>query len=104
MRAPDCRVSRPTTNGRSVPMTVAATRPSVVISSGVRSRSASPRMPSVPKRMIGSGLTLRVLRRLAGLLEAVLAALLLPRVTREETRLLQLRAQLVVEADESPGD
>ena len=47
---------------------------------------------------------LGVLRGLAGLLEAVLLALLLARVAREEAGLLELGAQLGVELDERPGD
>ena len=50
IRGPDSRVSRPTTNGASAPSTRAAARPSATTSSEVRSASASPRMPSVPKR------------------------------------------------------
>jgi len=48
MRRPDSRVSRPTTN--DAPSTRAAARPSLVTNSFVRSVSASPRTPSVPKR------------------------------------------------------
>ena len=44
---PDSRVSRPTTN-RSAPSTRAAARPSASTTSGVRSRFATPRTPSVP--------------------------------------------------------
>ena len=66
--------------------------PSARASSGVSSALATPRTPSVPKRsaMRGpGGSALRVLRRLAGLLEAVLLALLLAGVAGEEAGLLQ---------------
>ena len=49
-------------------------------------------------------LSLGVLRRLAGLLEAVLLAFLLPRVAGEEAGLLEVGAQLGVELDERTGD
>src|SRR5262249_17797117 len=107
---PDRRVSRPSTNGRSEPRTRTAARPSAVTSSGVSSRFATPRMPSVPKRRVivvargAALLPLRVLRRLARLLEAVLAAFLLARVAREQPRLLERGPQLVVEPHERPGD
>src|SRR5512139_610997 len=67
-----------------------------IASSGPRSALARPRTPSVPKRrpvkFLGSAL--RVLRSLAGLLEAVLLALLDTRVTGEEAGLLEGRAVL----------
>src|SRR5690606_10648887 len=47
---------------------------------------------------------LGVLRRLAGLLQAVLAALLRPRVTGEEADLLQRRPVLAVDLGERAGD
>src|SRR6202035_850063 len=64
---------------------------------------ARPLTPSVPKRR-ATWLALRVLRRLAGLLQAVLLGLLLPRVAREQSRLLERGAQLGVELDEGPCD
>ena len=93
MRGPDSRVSRPTRNvvGADHPRRgpARARRPS----GDVRSVSASPRTPSVPNRSTRARrLPLRVLRRLAGLLEAVLATLLLTRVTREKSGLLRARA------------
>src|SRR5687767_10419523 len=59
-------------------------------SSAVRSRPATPRTPSVPKRR--PNLTLAVLRGLTGLLEAVLLALGGAGVTGQEAGLLQRRA------------
>src|SRR5260370_28615624 len=108
----DRRVSRPITKGRSVPSTRAAARPKAVTSSGVSSRLATPRMPSVPNRRVTVGaeapragaLALRVLGRLAGLLEAVLAPFLLARVAHEQSGLLELWTHLVVERDEGAGD
>src|SRR4051795_7655394 len=47
---------------------------------------------------------LGVLRRLAGLLEAVLLALLDPRVTGEEARLLESRTVVGLDLDEGAGD
>src|SRR5262249_53517760 len=105
---PERRVSRPTTNGWSAPITRAAAPPSAVTTSGVRSRLATPRIPSVPNRSVMQprcyALPLRVLRRLAGLLEPVLATLLLAGVAREQARFLERRAQLVVEGGERAGD
>src|SRR5260370_36344155 len=109
---PDRRVSRPITNGVSVPRTRAAARPRAVTSSGVSSRLATPRMPSVPNRRVtgraeaprASALALRVLGRFTGLLEAVLAPFLLARVAHEQSGLLELRTHLVVERDEGAGD
>ena len=60
-----------------------------------RSAASCPARPLLP---------LGVLRRLAGLLEAVLAALLLARVPREQAGLLQRRPRLGVERHERPGD
>src|SRR4051812_27370315 len=51
-----------------------------------------------------AGSALRVLPRLAGLLEAVLLGFLLAGVPREEAGLLELAPQLGVELDEGPGD
>src|SRR5262245_51075116 len=99
------RVSRPTTN-RSTPSTRAAARPSATTNSGVRSRFATPRTPSVPNRSVTgrSSLSLAVLRSLPGLLEAVLLRLLLACVAGEEAGLLERRPQLVVELGQGPGD
>src|SRR5687768_4862434 len=47
---------------------------------------------------------LGVLRRLAGLLEAVLLALRLPRVAGEEAALLQLGAEFLVQVDQGTRD
>ena len=71
----------------------------------VRSVSASPRTPSVPNRSTrrAGALPLRVLRRLAGLLEAVLATLLLARVTREQAGLLQRGPGVGIERDRARG-
>src|SRR6185369_17143686 len=94
----------------SVPSTCAAARPSAVTSSGLSSRFASPRMPSVPNSSVMSRrrppgrLPLRVLGRLASLLQAVLAALLLARVTDEQAGLLEHGSQLVIERDQRAGD
>src|SRR5262245_49109616 len=96
-----------------MPSTRAAARPTPVTSSGVSSRLATPRMPSVPKRRLmtrwqgrdgARRSPLRVLRCLARLLQSVLAALLLTRVTREQARLLERRPHLLVERDECTGD
>ena len=100
---------------RSAPRTRAAARPRASTSSGVRSRFATPRTPSVPNFSMheedaqthcerGRDQRLRVLRSLAGLLEAVLLGLLLTGVAREEAGLLEGGAQLGVELDERPGD
>src|SRR4051812_36734727 len=104
MRGPDSRVSRPMKNV-PVPSTRAAARPSATIREVVRSASASPRTPSVPKRSTPTlALPLGVLRRLAGLLEAVLATLLLARVACEQAGLLQHRPGVGIERDERAGD
>ena len=58
-------------------------------SSAVSSTLATPRTPSVPKRARATALPLGVLRRLAGLLQAVLLGLLLAGVAREEAGALQ---------------
>src|SRR5262245_55920750 len=102
---PEIRVSRPTAIV-DAPSTRAAARPSASTSSGVRSTLATPRTPSVPNRSVTRRLRLPlgVLRRLAGLLEAVLLRLLLARVAREEAGLLDLRARLRVELGERTGD
>ena len=101
---PERRVSRPRRTGSSCPSTRTAARPRAVTSSTVSSSFATPRTPSVPKRSVmRDGIArrqpsaLRVLRRLAGLLEAVLAPLLLPRVTREQAGLLEPGRSFLVE-------
>src|SRR2546421_5675965 len=103
---PDRRVSRASTNGRSTPRTRAAARPSASASSGVSSTLAKPRTPSVPKRsvMAPGRLPLGVLRRFAGLLQAVLLAFLLPGVAGQQPGLLHLGPQVGVERHEGPGD
>src|SRR5947207_7735869 len=77
-------------------------------SSGVRSSLASPRTPSVPNMVPPAdtcrGSALRVLRRLAGLLQPVLLALLHPRVAGQKACLLQRRTVLGVQVDQSTGD
>src|SRR6478609_8552836 len=112
---PDRRVSRPMRHSVP-PMMRAAARPSARASSGVSSLLATPRTPSVPnlrlmaRRAPGEPddpppvSALRVLRSLAGLLEAVLLGLLGPGVPAEEPGLLQLATQLGVELDEAAGD
>src|SRR5829696_9604012 len=100
---PERRGSRPTTK-RSPPSTRAAARPRASTSSGVSSSPTRPRTPSVPNRRVTRGLPLGVLRRLAGLLQAVLLALLLPGVPGEEAGPLEGDAQLRVEGHEGPGD
>src|SRR5262245_52914265 len=105
MRAPDARVSRPITNSRG-PSTRATARPRASTKSSLRSASALPRTPSVPKRSTTRAreLALRVLRCLARLLEAVLAALLLARVTFEQAGLLQDGSRVGVERRECARD
>src|SRR5688500_12451684 len=106
---PDSRVSRPTRK-TSPSSTRAVARPRPMTSSGVRSTLARPRTPSVPNLSIRTsratprGLALGVLRRLAGLLEAVLLGLLLPRVAGEESSSLEGDAQLGLELGEGAGD
>src|SRR4051812_48741098 len=106
---PDRRGSRAISNGVPAPSARTAARPSATTSSGVRSTPATPRTPSVPNLSVIARpgprlLPLRVLRRLAGLLQAVLASLFLTRVAGEESRLLQHRTRLGVQRDERPGD
>src|SRR5258706_8445101 len=102
---PDARVSRPTMNGPS-PRTRAAARPSISAISVVSSVRATPRMPSVPNDSVTGtpGLALGVLRSLAGLLQAVLLALLLAGVAGEEPGPLERDAQLAVELGQRTGD
>src|SRR5437868_9335734 len=72
-------------------------------SSAVRSRPATPRTPSVPKRR-PNFLALAVLRSLAGLLQSVLLALGGARVTGEEAGLLERRAvRLDIESGQPTG-
>src|SRR5436190_7637830 len=69
---------------------------------GARARSAVADPASRPP---GATLALRVLRRLAGALQAVLLALLHPRVAGEEAGLPQRQAVRVrVDLEEGPGD
>src|SRR5207253_89502 len=105
IRGPDARVSRPMTT-RGGCSTRATAWPRATTSGLVRSRSASPRTPSVPKRNTRrpGALPLRVLRSLARLLEAVLAPLLLPRVPPQESRLLEHAARLGIESNQGPRD
>src|SRR5271165_1552666 len=100
---PDLRVSRPIRKAVAV-MVRAMARPRARTSSGVSSVLALPRTPSVPNQVRDTGLPLRVLGGLAGLLQAVLLGLLLPCVTGEEARLLEGAAQLGVELAQGPGD
>src|SRR5664280_29798 len=100
---PERRVSRPTRKVVAV-MWRAMARPRASTSSGVRSTFATPRTPSVPNRVVTTGLPLGVLGSLACLLQAVLLRLLLTRVTREESRLLECAPQLGVELAQGPGD
>src|SRR5947209_847369 len=103
---PDSRVSRPMRNGDpDRASTRAAARPRANTSSGVSSTLATPRTPSVPNFSVRSWLlALRVLRRLAGLFQAVLLALLLAGVAREKAGPLQRDPHLGVEIDEGTGD
>src|SRR4051794_7136429 len=110
MNSPETRGSRASTaNGRRPalrgpsPSTIAAAWASDSARSGVTSRFARPRTPSVPKRRGMCGpfrrrSALRELRRLPGLLQAGLLALLHPCVAGEEAGLLQAAA-VVLEVD-----
>src|SRR5580658_3125700 len=103
---PERRVSRPTTNV-GAGSTRAAARPRASASSAVSSSLATPRTPSVPKRAGGIavlGLPLGVLRRLAGLLQAVLLRLLLAGVAGEQAGPLERAPQLGVDGDQAAGD
>src|SRR5579875_3479981 len=98
------RVSLPVRK-RVAPRTRATTRARA--SSGVSSALATPRTPSVPNRrgagpVIGETLALRVLGGLAGLLQPVLLALLLPGVPGEEAGPLERLAQVGVQLGQSP--
>src|ERR671919_1728896 len=111
---PEIRLSRPMTRrGRSSPPSaVMAARPMANASSGVSSRFATPRTPSVPKSLVTGEsygarprpLSLRVLGGLPGLLQPVLATLFLPGVPGEEPFLFQGAPEGGVELDEGPGD
>src|SRR5579859_7833538 len=106
-RSPERRVSRTmTTDGWRCceRKAVAAARPRASASSGVRSRLATPRTPSVPNRRPTEGLPLGVLRGLASLLQSVLAPLLGPGVPGEHAGPLERDPELGVELDEGPGD
>src|ERR1051326_2351172 len=106
-RSPERRVSRTiTTDGwrcceRKV---VAAARPRARAISGVRSRLATPRTPSVPNRRPNGALPLGVLGGLASLLQSVLAALLGPGVPGRHAGPLEGDPELRVELHEGPGD
>src|SRR5580698_2789890 len=105
-RGPERRVSRPTTNVGAGNVRAEA-RPSANASSAVSSSLATPRTPSVPKRAEPTAdrvLPLRVLRSLAGLLQAVLLRLLLPRVAGKQTGPLQRSTVLGVHLTEAAGD
>src|SRR2546423_2388310 len=71
---------------------------------GTWTRNLSAVFPAAP---LGGGavlLPLRVLRGLAGALQAVLLALLHAGVARQESGLLEGRAQLLVRVEQRPGD
>src|SRR5580658_4831900 len=71
--------------------------------SGVSSALATPRIPSVPNRA-ATGSALRVLRRLASLLQAVLLAFLLAGVPGEQPGPLEARTQFGVDLHQRAGD
>src|SRR6266567_2880742 len=126
--SPDALGSRPTTAaGRrpaeraaaKAPMpssTSAAAAATFMASPAVRSRPATPRTPSVPNsrptdtppglRYCRADLTsaLRVLRRLAGLLQAVLLALLDPGIPGQEAGSLEGLPVFRVDERQCPGD
>src|SRR6266566_6188635 len=128
--SPDARGSRPTTaagrrpasaaaaNSPAAPSTQAAADARSIARRAVRSRPATPRTPSVPNRRpiefapgepgatlpTSAKSALRVLRRLTGLLQAVLLALLDPGIAGQEACLLQRRAVLRVDLRQRPGD
>src|SRR5688572_5183913 len=101
----EMRLSPPTT-AVLAPSTRAAARPRSRAMDAVSSVFARPRTPSVPNCTSDpSGRSaLRELLRLAGLDEAVLLALLLPRVAGEEACLLEDDALLRVDLGERAGD
>src|SRR5688572_12302975 len=100
----EMRLSPPTT-AVDAPSTRAAARPRSSAKEAVSSVLARPRTPSVPNCTADSpGSALGELLRLAGLDEAVLLALLLPRVAGEEAGLLQDDPLLGVELSERAGD
>src|ERR1700677_3070991 len=100
---PERRVSRPTRKVGAV-MLRATARPRASTNSGVSSAVAMPRTPSVPHRVLATGLPLGVLGSVAGLLQSVLLRFLLPGVTGQESGLLQCGPQLGVELAQRPGD
>src|SRR6266571_2164251 len=127
--SPDARGSRPTTAAglrpasrapAKAPMplrTSAAAAARSMASLAVRSRPAMPRTPSVPNsrptecplvfRCLAppdGGLALRVLRRLARLLEAVLLAFLYPGIPGQETCSLESLPVLRVDEGQRPRD
>src|SRR5665213_593559 len=82
--------------------TLVTARPSRYARSTVISSLARPRIPSVPKR---TGMTpLGVLRSLARLFETVLLGLLLTRVTREQSGLLERGTNTFVELQQRTRD
>ena len=105
MRGPDSRVSRPTKNalGAEHPRRGAAERDDERRRE-VGVRVAAHAVGAEPQHARAGRLPLGVLRRLAGLLEAVLAALLLARVAREQPGLLQRGPRVGVERDQRTGD
>src|SRR6478609_2672369 len=110
--SPLARGSRPMTAVGLAPETASAARAAMSTraaevarrsaSSGVRSALARPRTPSVPKSRGTSALG--VLRRLPGLLQAVLLALLRPGVTGEESGLLEGGPVGLVQLDQRAGN
>src|ERR1700704_6420404 len=102
---PERRVSRPTMKAAAGRIRAVA-RPRARTSSGVSSALATPLTPSVPNRActMAVELPLRVLGCLAGLLQAVLLAFLLPGISGEEAGLLQGGTKLRIEGAEGPGD
>ena len=103
-RGPERRVSRPTRKA-GAPSTRAAARPRASASSAVSSRwpHPGPRRCRSAAAAATADLPLGVLRRLAGLLQAVLLALLLAGVAGEEAGPLEGGPQLGVERRSGPG-
>ena len=104
---PDSRVSRPTRNGRPRRSARTAAAPSARRSAAVRSVSASPRTPSVPKREHARAL--RVYRlEYCGALRAFLRPYLRRSFSRasraRRPAFFSARPGLGVERDERPGD
>src|SRR4051794_36415455 len=101
---PDARVSRPTKT-LPPPTQVVDARPSRSTRSAVRNSPTTPRTPSVPKYLLTRRtLTLRELRRLAGLVQTGLLALDLACVARQEALPLQRHAELRVDLDDRACD